>query len=194
MLSGNIRHLAVPLEAGIMEEFRAEVERARDAVAYRVRTFEAPWPAEYLEDQCALFRCMSTDEPHGDEGHEEEVWDADRVHENDALRVARGARYLIAVAQHLATGRLVACTELLLGAESPGQAWQMLTVVRPAHRGHRLGLAVKLANPAAWPAAPEVRLIVTGNAAVNAPMIAVNEMMGFEIASEGNFWQKRLDR
>lgn len=36
-------------------------------------------------------------------------------------------------------------------------------------------------------------MIITGNAAVNAPMIAVNDMMGFEIASEGNFWQKRLD-
>ena len=35
-----------------------------------------------------------------------------------------------------------------------------------------------------------MRLIVTGNAAVNAPMIAVNEMMGFEVAGEGNFWQK----
>ena len=40
--------------------------QARDADAYRVLTFEAPWPAGYLEDQCALFRCMSTDEPHGE--------------------------------------------------------------------------------------------------------------------------------
>ena len=161
---------------------------------YRVLTFEAPWPAEYLEDQCALFRCMSTDEPHGDEGHEEEIWDAERVGENDALRVARGARYLIAVAQHVASGRLVACTELAIGADSPGQAFQMLTVVEPEHRGHRLGLAVKLANLEQLARrAPEVRVIITGNASVNAPMIAVNEMMGFEVASRGNFWQKRLE-
>ena len=38
-----------------------------------------------------------------------------------------------------------------------------------------------------------MRLIVTGNAAVNAPMIAVNDMMGFEVAGEGHFWQKRLE-
>ena len=37
-----------------------------------------------------------------------------------------------------------------------------------------------------------MRVIVTGNAAVNAPMIAVNDMMGFEVASEGIFWQKHL--
>ncbi|MFZ0250290.1 MAG: GNAT family N-acetyltransferase [Acidimicrobiales bacterium] len=193
MLSGNIRHLTVPMDAARMGELRSEVARARDAEDYRVLTFEAPWPAEYLDDQCALFQCMSTDEPHGDEGHEEETWDAERVGENDALRAARGARYLIAVAQHVPSGRLVACTELCIGAGSPAQAFQMLTVVVPAHRGHRLGLAVKLANLAQLAErAPDVRLIVTGNASVNAPMIAVNDMMGFALASEGNFWQKEL--
>jgi GNAT superfamily N-acetyltransferase len=193
MLSGNIRHLTVPMDSARMAELRAEVAQARNADAYRVLTFEAPWPAEYLDDQCALFRCMSTDEPHGDEGHEEEIWDAERVGENDALRVARGARYLIAVAQHIASGRLVACTELAIGAESPGQAFQMLTVVDPEHRGHRLGLAIKLANlDLLAERASAVRLIVTGNASVNGPMIAVNDVMGFEVASEGNFWQKDL--
>ena len=190
MLSGNIRHLTVPMEAARMAELRAEVARARDADDYRVLTFEAPWPAEYLDDQCALFQCMSTDEPHGDEGHEEEIWDAERVGENEALRAARGARFLIAVAQHVASGRLVACTELCFGADSPGQAWQMLTVVDPEHRGHRLGLAIKLANlDLLAKSAPDVRVIVTGTPSVNAPMIAVNEMMGFEVASEGHFWQ-----
>ncbi len=82
--------------------------------------------------------------------HEAEVWDADRVRENDALHAARGARFLVAVAEHRASGRLVACTELSLAAGSPEQAWQMLTVVHPAHRGHRLGLAVKLANLDDW--------------------------------------------
>ena len=83
----------------------------------------------------------------------------------------RHLRYLIAVAQHIASGRLVACTELSIGAESPWQAWQMLTVVHPEHRGHRLGLAIKLANLDALARhAPQVRVIVTGNAAVNAPM------------------------
>jgi GNAT superfamily N-acetyltransferase len=193
MLAGNIRHLAVPMDAARMEALRAEVARARGADEYRVLTFEAPWPAEFLHDQCALFQCMSTDEPHGDDGHEEEVWDAERVAENDGLRAARGGRYLTAVAQHGPSGRLVACSELCIGAESPGQAFQMLTVVEPAHRGHRLGLAIKLANvDFLAERAPDVRLIVTGNASVNAPMIAVNEMMGFEVASEGNFWQKEL--
>ena len=193
MLAGNVRHLTVPMDAALQGDLRTQVAQARDADHYRVVTFEAPWPTEYLEDQCALYRCMSTDEPHGDEGHEEEIWDVARVRDNNDLQVARGARGLIAVAEHRASGRLVACTELCIGADAPGQAWQMLTVVDPKHRGHRLGLAIKLANlDQLATRAPAVRLVVTGNAAVNAPMIAVNEMMGFEVASRGNFWQKRL--
>ncbi len=193
MLAGHTRHLALPVDEARLGELRDEVAHARDAAAYRTLTFEAPWPAAYEADQCALFRCMSTDEPHGDGDHEEEVWDVERVRENDRLRVARGARFLIAVAQHVASGRLVACTELSLARDAPKQAFQMLTVVHPDHRGHRLGLAVKLANLEELARrAPAVRTIVTGNASVNAPMIAVNDMMGFRIAGEGLFWQKQL--
>lgn len=84
-------------------------------------------------------------------------------------------------------------SELLLARDTPDQAWQLVTVVHPAHRGHRLGLAVKIANLDALTARSDaVRIIITGNAAVNAPMIAVNEMLGFEVVSEGAFWQKRL--
>jgi GNAT superfamily N-acetyltransferase len=194
MLAGNLRHLNLPMDGARLHELRAQVARARGADAYRVLTFEAPWPAQYLEDQCALFQCMSVDEPHGDEGHEEEIWDAERVRENDAFHAARGARFLVAVAQHIASGRLAACTELTIAPDAPRQAWQMLTVVHPEHRGHRLGLAIKLANiDVLAQHAPDVRVIVTGNAAVNAPMIAVNDMMGFEVVGEGQFWQKHLD-
>jgi hypothetical protein len=50
------------------------------------------------------------------------------------------------------------------------------------HRGHRLGLLVKTAM-LEWLAVAEPRLerIVTGNAAVNQHMIAINEELGYEL-------------
>jgi GNAT superfamily N-acetyltransferase len=192
-LAGNTRHLTVPVDPARLDSLREVVAGARDAADYRTLTFDAPWPAEFVDDECELLRRMSTDEPAGDSAREEEMWDAERLREHEDLRVARGTSKLVAVAQHLPSGRLVAMSELLLAHDTPDQAWQLVTVVHPAHRGHRLGLAVKIANlDALARRAPAARLIVTGNAAVNAPMIAVNDMLGFEVAGEGMFWQKHL--
>ncbi|HWD56069.1 MAG TPA: GNAT family protein [Acidimicrobiales bacterium] len=192
-LSGNLRHLHLPLDKSGLDDLRGAVARAPDASDYRTVAFETPWPPESLDDECTLLRVMSTDEPAGDGERQVEHWDEERLRENDELLVARGVRKLAAVAQHVLSGRYVAMTELLFADDTPAQAWQLITVVHPDHRGHRLGLAVKLANlDFLSERAPGVRLVQTGNASVNEPMIAVNDMLGFEIASEGAFWQKHL--
>jgi RimJ/RimL family protein N-acetyltransferase len=137
---------------------------------------------------------MSTDEPAGDGERQAERWDAARLRENDELLAARQVRKLAAVACHVPSGQVVAMTELLLADDAPDQSWQMITVVHPEHRGHRLGLAIKLANlDLLAERAPSVRVIETGNASVNSPMIAVNDMLGFEVVSDGAFWQKHLE-
>jgi GNAT superfamily N-acetyltransferase len=192
-MAGNLRSLALPLDAGRRGELRAIVRGARHAADYCTFAFRAPWPEEYLEDQCELSRRMSTDEPAGDRAKEEEVWDRTRIDENNRLLEERGTWKLAAVAEHLPSGRLVAVSELLLSPDAPNEAWQLETLVLPEHRGNRLGLAVKLANlDALTDAAPSVTRITTGNAVVNDPMIAVNDMMGFVIVGTGHFWQKEL--
>jgi GNAT superfamily N-acetyltransferase len=193
-LTGNMRLLRLPFDAARRDGLRAIVANAPGADDYRTMAFVTPWPEEFLDDFCTLLRVMSTDEPAGDGERQAEDWDEARLRENEELDLAREATVLAAAARHVPSGRLVALTELSLSKHSPGQAWQQITVVHPDHRGHRLGLAVKLANlDLLAERAPDVRLVVTGNAAVNKPMIAVNEMMGFEVFTEGAFWQKHLD-
>lgn len=192
-LSGNLRQLFVPMDDARRADLNAVVADAPDAANYRTLAFATHWPTEFLDDECNLLRVMSTDEPAGDGERQAETWDEERLRENDELLSARRTYKLAAVAQHLPSGQLVAMTELLLAHDTPAQAWQMITVVHPDHRGHRLGLAVKLANlDLLAERAPDVRMVQTGNASVNAPMIGVNEMMGFVVASEGAFWQKHL--
>lgn len=192
-MAGNMRHLHLPPDPARLDELRNVVATARGARDYHTLTFEGPWLRQLVEDKCALLRVMSTDEPSGDEEREEEMWDAARVEEEDELCRARGATTLVALARHAPSGHVVALSELLLSEDAPAQAWQMITVVHPAHRGHRLGLATKLANlDALTRRAPGVRVITTGNAAVNAPMIAVNDLLGFEVVGAGMFWQKQL--
>ena len=63
------------------------------------------------------------------------------------------------------------------------------TLVHPGHRGHRLGLAVKCAlTRAVQERFPDREYVRTQNAETNAPMVAINEAMGFEVHSvEGEF-------
>jgi GNAT superfamily N-acetyltransferase len=189
--TGNRRHLMVPIEADRRTQLLEEVGRA--AVGYRTFAFVAPWPKEYVDDQCELSRRMSTDAPSGDARHEEETWDAARVAESDRLLTTQGLTKLVAVAEHIESGHLVAFSELVLPLDHPHEAWQWATLVLREHRGHRLGLAVKLANlDFLASTAPEATVVITGNAQENAPMIAVNDVLGFQVVATGTFWQKEL--
>ena len=65
--------------------------------------------------------------------------------------------------------------------------------MRPDHRGHRLGLAVKCAlTRAIQENFPEAEYVRTQNAETNAPMVAINEAMGFEIHTVEGEFQKHL--
>lgn len=191
--TGNRRQLLLPMEPDRLARLREDVSSAPGAGDYRILTFRGPWPAEFIDDQCALERAMSTDQPHGDDQAEEEEWDETRVRELDAQLSGQGMVGLVAAAQHVESGRLVAYTRLAVATRRPTEAWQWATIVLKEHRGHRLGLAVKLANLDFVVAEqPAVTRVLTANASVNAPMIAVNDIMGFEIDAAGAFWQKTL--
>jgi GNAT superfamily N-acetyltransferase len=193
VMPAHTRHLLLPADPERISRLHQEVARASSG--YRTSVFTAPWPEAYVEDGCQLQRRMSTDAPSGDVDHQEEIWDAARVKEADDLAVAQGLTRLIAVAEHIASGHLVAFSEIAIPEARPTEGWQWATLVLREHRGHRLGLAVKLANLAYLETTfPSVRRIVTGNAQENKPMIAVNEMMGFEVAATETLWQKVVGR
>jgi GNAT superfamily N-acetyltransferase len=46
--TGHRRHLALPLAPGLLARLRAEADGS--AAGYRLHTFTAPWPSEFLED------------------------------------------------------------------------------------------------------------------------------------------------
>jgi len=187
------RHLELPLTPERLEKLANEVRVA--TVGYRLHTFRAPWPKRHTEDYCSLQRRMSTDAPSGDREHQEEVWSEARIDEIDHLLAAQGLVKLVAVAEHEATGQLVAFSEIAVVEAEPTEAWQWATLVLPEHRGHRLGLATKLANlENLHDRFPAVRRVITGNAAQNTTMIAVNDMMGFEVVADQTLWERRVQR
>ena len=158
-------------------ELEAKVEERRGD--YRIVTWLDNVPAEYVDDYCALNEAFFDEAPMGDMEIEPEKWDKKRVDDRES-RNALSGRHDVSAGAVSPDGHLVALTEVMVNERAPWRAFQSGTLVSRDHRGHHLGLAIKLANHRqvreAW---PELRTLLTGNADVNAPMNAVNDALGY---------------
>ncbi|HEY2796100.1 MAG TPA: GNAT family N-acetyltransferase [Micromonosporaceae bacterium] len=171
---------------------QADVSRevAAHADGYTVRQWYGSTPDDLIENIAALESRFVLDAPTGDLEIEPEDVDPERVRAGEATRDARGQRIYSTVACHDETGVVAAYTVLSFEDGDDGHAWQQITIVDPAHRGHRLGLLVKLANHAFTQAnEPALTEIDTWNAEENSFMLAVNEKLGFRPVDNWEQWQ-----
>jgi GNAT superfamily N-acetyltransferase len=168
---------------GRIASIRAGAERP--AAGYSLLSWTGPTPDEHLDRVAAAWNALN-DAPRN-EGAEERKWDARRIRERDdpRLKVSGARRYTI-IALHDGSGEMAALTEMHIVPEYPGWGYQGLTAVTRPHRGHRLGLLAKAAMME-WlaEAEPKLERIETGNADSNRHMIAINETLGYELASPG---------
>jgi GNAT superfamily N-acetyltransferase len=146
---------------------------------YRIVTWQDRVPEEYVDDFCALNEAFFEEAPLGDMEIEPEKWDRRRVEER-RLRNERSGRHELAAGAVSPGGRLVGLTEVMVNQRATWRGLQSGTLVAPDHRGHHLGLAIKLANHRqARRVFPDLRLLLTGNADVNAAMNVVNDALGY---------------
>lgn len=168
-----------------------EQARARSG-GYSLVQWMGGTPPQWLEGMAYLTARMSTDAPLDDLQWDEEVYDAARMQATDASRLACG-RHMVTTAAVDGTGALVAQTKIIGDATSRWHAWQEDTIVAPEHRGHRLGMLIKLANlELARAQRPELRAIDTCNADSNPHMVAINDAMGFRPYRRLIDWQLEL--
>ncbi len=147
-------------------------------------------PDDMLEGVAALEGRLMLDMPTGDLDIEPQKMDVERVRNNEDTRVGRGERSYHLAARHDASGTVAAYTMISMEAGIDHHAWQQITIVDPQHRGHRLGLATKIANHAyVLEREPALREIDTWNAESNSHMIAVNEAMGYRKVDLWQVWQ-----
>jgi GNAT superfamily N-acetyltransferase len=163
------------------------------AAAYDLVTWEGPAPDDLVEGMAALKHQISTDAPMEELAWAGEEWGVDRFRILEAEAAAKGRRRFVAAARHRGDGHVAAFTELLVPAGQPEEGHQWDTVVLPADRGHRLGLLVKAANLVQLRrCSPRTRRVTTWNAASNAPMVAVNDRLGFVAVARSPAWELRL--
>ncbi len=132
---------------------------------------------------------MSVDAPSGGIDYEQETWDADRIRaeERDALEAGRRTIITAAITDD---GTVTGYTQFAL-APRKRVAFQDDTLVLADHRGHGLGMRMKLANLVELGhAAPDRDRVITWNADENAHMLAINFALGFAPVAVNSAWQK----
>ena len=183
------------LELPVRAERMAELEAAASAHAgdYTLVGWADACPAELVDSYAQLNARMSVDVPTAGMDWEGELWDADRVRRDEEMLARSGVKSVVSAAMHKPTGQLVAYTVLNWRPEVPGVILQQDTLVSGQHRGHRLGMLIKIRNlrmaQDRWPAAKSV---LTWNANENQHMLAINIALGFTPAGYEGEWQKRL--
>ena len=187
------RTLRLPSDIRLLDRLAGEAARHHDG--YTVRSWVGGCPDDLVASYGRLLGKLVLEAPSGGLEVEEEVFDEERIREQEATLAAGGRSSIVTVAQDLG-GEVVAYTELSVPTgDGKRQAYQWGTLVDPHHRGRRLGLAVKVANHRLLQERmPELEEVLTFNAEVNDHMIAVNEALGFVPTARGAQFQKRLQK
>jgi GNAT superfamily N-acetyltransferase len=186
--------LALPIDADALARQLAEATAA-SGPDYRVHQWAVPTPERWREDIAMLCTRMSTDAPTGALDEPEDPWTVERVIEREADESSASVDLLVAAVEHVPTGRLVGFTELKAPHDPAAAASQWDTIVLREHRGHRLGMLLKLANfDHLQRVSPGHPSIVTWNAEENRHMLSVNETVGFTPIGYEGAWKLTLDR
>jgi GNAT superfamily N-acetyltransferase len=157
---------------------------------YRLVQWGQECPPEWVDELCALLSLMGDETPMGDLQLEAATYTRERLRDLESRRRQSGlfTGTNVAVAPD---GSLAGYTQMS-GSRDQAAIFQWDTLVRPEHRGRRLGLAMKVAN-LRWLQARHVASIVhTWNAEVNTPMLAVNQAMGFRPVEYLGEWQREV--
>jgi RimJ/RimL family protein N-acetyltransferase len=168
-------------------------------VASDVRERYELWPVvgAYPPDRYAAIaeaEAVMNTAPHDDLDVEDEVIDADWVAQREQQHARSPAERWTIFARERATQRLVGYTQVFFYEDWPGHVDQGNTGVHPDDRGHGLGRWLKAAMiDRILRERPESFRVRTTNAFSNAPMLAINDELGFVVTARQTVWEADVD-
>ncbi|MGW5238888.1 N-acetyltransferase family protein [Monashia sp. NPDC004114] len=187
-----VRSLKLPVDPAVLAG-----EKARSAAAmgddYVLSTYVNGVPEELRQGVCDASNRLILDAPTGDVEFEAESLTVDDLQTMLDHLLETGRTLVTAVAVHRESGVVAAYTDLAWPQTDQDVVFQWGTLVLPEHRGHRLGMAVKVANLEELArVAPERKHVQTMNDEQNPWMVQINKDLGFEIIEEALSMRKNL--
>jgi GNAT superfamily N-acetyltransferase len=141
----------------------------------------------------SMHQLMSVDDSSAGLEEPEDIWTVDRLLEHEERLAASPRTLVTAAVEHVPTGTIAGFSTLSVPSEPDRTISQEDTLVRREHRGHRLGMLLKLANLAeVQRLRPGHPAVITFNAEENRQMLDVNEAVGFVPIGYEGAWRRDL--
>ena len=162
---------------------------AAGPTAFEIGLWDGPYPEEDMAGIVTLMEVMNQ-APRDDLEVNDVQWTPELVRQVEAYQLGGGKRRWVIYARELGSGNFAGFSEVVLRPSVPEIVEQGNTGVLPAYRGQGLGKALKAMMLqkllAEW---PEGRYVRTGNADSNAPMLRINDALGFRPDLAYTVWQ-----
>lgn len=148
--------------------------------AYEIVGWAGACPPQWRAAYLAMRNQMNADVPMGETDYEPVMMDDERLSVEEQ-RSAKSYVVLVAAACHRVSGEFAGYSAVYLPHDDAILAHQDDTLVMPTHRGHHLGLSLKLANLERIAAEYSSREVVhTWTDPENTAMYRTNQRVGFE--------------
>jgi len=177
------------LDLGALDRAMVSGWAAIRTEGYRLEWIDGDVPEDRMQNVIVAYDTMNT-APRGDSAMQDWNTSPEQIREFDRSRRGMGRERRLLLAIHEVTGDTAGYTELFYDPKIPHLIWQSGTAVVPSHRGHGLGKWLKAAMlERALRDWPKGRLIRTGNADSNGPMLAINTRLGFKPSWAESIWE-----
>lgn len=185
------RHLVLAdLDQPRLATLLADAEAA--STGYEIVDLPNPAPDALMHDLVAVSSAIN-DSPLDDLVLDDDQWSVERVRAFERAMTARHFRLHRLVARRTSDGALGGHSNVVVEEDRPWLGFQEDTAVLAAHRGHRLGIRLKLTMlQRLAQCEPQLRRISTWNAESNRHMIAINDAIGCVVAGRAAELQRAL--
>ncbi len=180
------------LDQNLLPQWQARAQER--GAGFETWIWEGTYPEEYIDAIVELHELLNQ-QPFGDLEVEDFTFSADHIRQSEQSLFARGYERWTIFVREQETAKFAGYTEVLWNPNRPEIISQGITGVFPEYRNKGLGRRIKAEMlDRILAKRPGAKFVRTGNADMNAPMLKINNELGFKPYIAECIWQVETEK